>query len=44
MKLETAAPDKPSIEMYTPDIEGLPDASVSPTIDDIGNLDIAPEL
>ena len=44
MKLETAAPDKPSIEMYTPDIKGLPDAAVSPTIDDIGALDNASEL
>ncbi len=27
VKLETAAPERPSIEMYTPDIEGLPDAN-----------------
>ncbi|MBD2090150.1 MOSC domain-containing protein [Microcoleus sp. FACHB-1515] len=26
VKLETAAPAEPSIEMYTPDIEGIPDA------------------
>lgn len=27
VKLETAAPAEPSIEMYTPDIEGIPDAN-----------------
>jgi hypothetical protein len=26
VRLETAAPEAPSIEMYTPDIEGIPDA------------------
>ncbi len=33
VKLETAAPDTPSIEMYTPDIEGLPDADAETNAD-----------
>ncbi len=30
---EVAAPDNPSIEMYTPDIEGLPDADAERNAD-----------
>ncbi len=33
VKLETTAPDNPSIEMYTPDIEGLPDADAETNAD-----------
>lgn len=33
VKLETTAPENPSIEMYTPDIEGLPDADAETNAD-----------
>lgn len=33
VKLETAAPENPSIEMYTPDIEGLPDSDTETNAD-----------
>lgn len=33
VKLETSAPETPSIEMYTPDIEGLPDADAETNAD-----------